>query len=83
MHIKYSDPEREPVTEASNVIISFTRGLGCQCTHTSPGLGALWIRISDFDLELEESCFFFSSPTANRRQKNTIYLDLFRLFWMP
>lgn len=26
--------------------------------------------------------FFFSSPTANRKQKNTIYLDLFRLFWM-
>lgn len=37
---------------------------------TSPELGALWIRISDFDLELEESCFFFSLPpqqTGNRK----------------
>lgn len=69
MHVKYSDPEREPVTEASNVIISFTRGLGCQCTHTSPGLGALWIRISDFDLELEESCFFSLPPQQTGDRK--------------
>lgn len=33
---------------------------------SSPELGALWIRISDFDLELEESCFFFLFPHSKQ-----------------
>lgn len=83
VHVKYSDPEREPGTEAANVISSIATEDSAVYTHI-PLLG--WVLSGSesqvFDLELEESCFFLF-PTANRRQKNTIYLDLFRLFWMP
>jgi len=83
MRIKYSDPEREPGTEAANVISSIAIEDSAVYAHI-PLLG--WVLSGSESQILTWSWrnhVFFSSPTANRRQKNTIYLDLFRLFWMP
>lgn len=83
MHIKHSDPEREPSTEAANVISSIAADDSAGCAHI-PLLG--WV-LSGSESQIltwsKRNHVFSSSPTANRRQKNTIYLDLFRLFWMP
>lgn len=83
MHIKYSDPEREPGIEAANVISSIATEDSAVCAHI-PLLG--WVLSGSESQILTWSWrnhVFFSSLTANRRQKNTIYLDLFRLFWTP
>lgn len=81
MNIKYSDPEREPGIEAANMISSIATEDSAVYVHI-PLLG--WVLSgSESQILSWRNHVFFSSPTANRRQKNTIYLDLFRLFWMP